>query len=260
MTIIKKTIRLFFIIFLFWGETCPAQDGSLASGLLLEAGRHFDRSEEKEALNIYLEVLKEEPQNFEALWHTSLIYARVGYRYDSKDEMMENYQKALTYAEKTLKLYPDKGYSHFVYAVAQGRISDLSNSQTRIKKSHIVKKHAQKAVEMLPDYAPAWHLLGLWHSKIANVGSARQFAAGLFSDGLPEGASNQKAVEYMQKAMHLQPEQTLRYKLDLARHYERAGEKNKAIQTLKEILQITPKNDIDRWNLERARELLNKLT
>jgi tetratricopeptide (TPR) repeat protein len=260
MISLKKTLSLFFIIFLAWGETCPAQITPSTDELLLEAGRYFDKSEERQALDIYLEVLKQQPRNFKALWRTSLIYARVGFRCNSEDEMMENYQKALTYAEKTLKLYPDEGYAHFVYAVANGRISDLSDAQTRIKKSYIVKKHALKAVELLPNYAPAWHLLGLWHSKVANVGSAKQFAAGLFSEGLPEGASNQKAVEYMQKAIQLQPGQTLRYKLDLARHYERAGETTKAIQMLKEVVQTSPKSDIDRWNLEQAKDLLEKLS
>lgn len=259
----KITFRHFITCFLMFSATATsiqAQQSAHPDSLLQKAHSYFNQSLEQQALAAYLDVLKTDSDNFEALWHTSLIYARVGYRYDSEEEMMVNYQKALTYAEKTLKLYPDEGYAHFVYAVANGRISDLSDSQTRIKKSHVVKKHAQKAVELLPNYAPAWHLLGLWHSKIANVGSARQFAAGLLSDGLPEGASNQKAVEYMQKAIRLQPEQTLRYKLDLARHYERAEENNKAIQTLKEIVQITPKNDIDRWNLERARDLLKKLS
>ncbi|MGN8225788.1 tetratricopeptide repeat protein [Gracilimonas sp. BCB1] len=259
----KNTYRYFLLCSLVLSATfgyTQAQQNTHPDSLLKTAHSYFNQSLEQQALAAYLDVLKAEPNNFEALWHTSLIYARVGYRYDSEKEMMENYQKALTYAEKTLELYPNKGYSHFVYAVANGRISDLSDSQTRIKKSYIVKKHAEKAVELLPEYAPAWHLLGLWHSKIANVGSARQFAAGLFSNGLPEGASNQKAVEYMQKAMRLQPEQALRYKLDLARHYERAGENSKAIQTLKDIVQITPRNDIDRWNLERARELLDKLS
>ncbi|MBO6584513.1 MAG: tetratricopeptide repeat protein [Gracilimonas sp.] len=259
----KITFRHFITCFLMFSAAATsiqAQQSAHPDSLLQKAHSYFNQSLEQQALAAYLDVLKADGDNFEALWHTSLIYARVGYRYDSEQEMMENYQKALTYAEKTLELYPDEGYAHFVYAVANGRISDLSDSQTRIKKSHVVKKHAQKAVELLPNYAPAWHLLGLWHSKIANVGSARQFAAGLFSDGLPEGASNQKAVEYMQKAIRLQPEQTLRYKLDLARHYERAGENNKAIQTLKEIVQIAPKNDIDKWNLERARDLLKKLS
>lgn len=255
----KKIMLLLFMLVYMGNENSLAQNASSSVDFLQEARQYFNKAEESKALEAYLKVLENYPQNFEALWHTSLIYARIGYRSDTKEEMMENYQKALTYAEKTLKLYPDKGYSHFVYAVANGRISDVSDSQTRIKKSHIVKKHAEKAVELLPEYAPAWHLLGLWHSKVANVGSAKQFAAGLLSDGLPEGASNKKAVEYIQKAIQLQPNQTLRYKLDLARHYDRAGEPQKAINVLKEVVQITPNNDIDRWNLERARSLLTEL-
>ena len=63
----------------------------------------------------------------------------------------------------------------------------------------------------------------------------------------------------MQKAIRLDPDQPLRYKLDLARHYERAGENAKATQTLKEVLKITPENYIDDWNLGQARELLSSL-
>ena len=259
MNYFSKTFSLLLLFFYMGYQTCLAQNSSGTDSLLTKAGELFSQSSENEALEIYLKALKSDPENFEALWRTSLIYARVGYRYDSKEEMMEKYRQALQYAEKALRLYPEKGYSHFVYAVANGRISDVSDSQTRIKKSHIVKKHAEKAVELLPKYAPAWHLLGLWHSKVANVGSAKQFAAGLFSDGLPDGASNKKAVEYIQKAIELQPEQTLRYKLDLARHYERAGEEEKATNILKEIVQLKPNNDIDRWNLERAQQLLEEL-
>lgn len=235
------------------------QHASSEDSLLTVAHSYFGQGEEQKALATYQRVLKANSTNFEALWHTSLLYARVGYRYDTEEEMMTNYQEALKYAEKTLRLYPNQGYSHFVYAIANGRISDLSDTQTRIKKSHIIKKHAEKAVELLPGYGPAWHLLGLWHSKVANVGAAQRFAAGLFSQGVPEGASNQKAVQFINKAITLNPEQTLRYKLDLARHYERAGEDEKAIQTLKEVLKITPENYIDEWNLDQARSLLSSL-
>jgi tetratricopeptide (TPR) repeat protein len=248
-------VALSFLLFTDIRGQTSVKTGSLID----EATSFFDESQEKKALNLYLKVLETDPQNFEALWHTSLLYARIGYRYESKKEMIENYNLSLKYAEQTLKLYPNEGYSHFVYAVANGRVSDISDSQTRINKSHVVKKHAEKAVELMPDYAPAWHLLGLWHSKIANIGSARQFAAGLFSKGIPKGASNEKAVQYMNKAISMNPEQTLRYKLDLAHHFERAGENQQAIETLKEIIQLTPQNYIDKWNLERAKELFSKL-
>ena len=250
---------LLMLILTFTIQTRGVGQSTSEDSLLTVAHSYFDQSEEKKALAAYQKVLKANSTNFEALWHTSLLYARVGYRYDSEEEMMSNYQEALKYAEKTIRLYPNQGYSHFVYAIANGRISDLSDTQTRIKKSHVVKKHSEKAVELLPDYGPAWHLLGLWHSKVANIGTAQKFAAGLFSQGVPEGASNQKAVQYMQEAIRLDPDQTLRYKLDLARHYERAGENAKATQTLKEVLKITPENYIDDWNLGQARELLSSL-
>ena len=255
----QKILLLFFIWFVILVEIGFAQKSPGTASLLQEAQQYFDQAQEKEALSIYLKVLKQAPDNFDALWHTSLIYARIGYRYDNKTEMRENYQKALEYAEQVLKLYPGKGPSHFVYAVANGRISDISDTQTQIKKSHIIKEHAEKAVELMPDYAPAWHLLGLWHSKVANISSAKKFAAGLISQGVPKGASNKKAVEYMQKAIQLQPEQILRFKLDLARHYVRAGQNQLAIHTLREVVQISPKNDIDEWNLKRAKALLEKL-
>ncbi|MDR9415798.1 MAG: hypothetical protein RI564_05910 [Gracilimonas sp.] len=227
--------------------------------LLDKASKNFSQSNETEALESYLEVLKFDKDNFEALWHISLLYARIGYRFESEQKMRTYYQRSLDYAEEVLNKYPEEGKAHFVYAVANGRISDISGSGERVEKSHVIKKHAEKAVDMMPDYAPAWHLLGLWHSKVANVGSAQKLAAGVFSKGLPKGATNQKAVEYIQKAMDLEPEQMLRFKLDLARHYQRSGEHKKAIAVLEEVITMDANNDIDKWNLQRASELLSDL-
>lgn len=227
--------------------------------LLSEAKQLFDEAREKEALNTYLEVLEKDENNFEALWHSSLLHARIGFRLDNKDEMMERYQKALEYAEKTMEYYPGKGHSHFVYAIAHGRISDLSDNKTRIEKSHIVKEHAEKAVEKIPEYAPAWILLGVWHSEVANINSARKLAAGVVSEGIPDGASNEKAEEYIKKALELDPAQAIRFKLDLGRHYLRTGETEKAVQALQEVLELEPQNEIDEWNLERAGKILEEI-
>ncbi|WP_020403619.1 hypothetical protein [Gracilimonas tropica] len=240
--------------------TAGAQTSSSRDELLADASQYFASSQEQKALDAYLQVLGSDKDNFEALWHVSLLYARIGYRLGSDKEMSGHYKKSLKYAERTLELYPDSGRSHFVYAVANGRLSDISGTNERLKKSHVVKEHAEKAVKLLPDYAPAWHLLGLWHSKVANVGSVEKFTAGLFSEGLPEGASNEKAEACIQKAIELDPSQSLRFKLDLARHYQRAGEEQKARYLLKEVVKMNAENSIDRWNLKRARELLEELS
>lgn len=249
-----------FFLVLGLSEVIKAQDSTTKDSLLQTAGEYFGEAKEKKALDTYLKILELEENNFEALWHVSLLYARIGFRFDSQDQKEDYYHKAFEFAEQTLKKYPDKGHAHFVYALANGRISDISDTQVRIEKSHIIKKHAEKAVKMIPDYAPVWHLLGIWHSEVANVGSAQKLAAGVFSQGLPEGASNSKAEQYIQKALELNPDQALRFKLDLARHYRRAGETEKAIQTLEAIIGIKPQNEIDEWNLERSRELLEELS
>lgn len=258
--VLNKNSYLMIILCLTIPDLAKAQDTPATDSLASKAAAYFEEAEEEEALETYLNVLDKEPEHFEALWHAALLYARIGFRMDSKKEMEDYYKRSLQIAKKTLELYPDSGYSHFVYAVAQGRISDISGSGTRIKKSHIVKEHADKAVELLPDYGPAWHLLGIWNSKIANIGSAQRFAAGIFSRGIPEGASNKKAEEYIKKALELKPDQVIRFKLDLARHYDRSGQKQKAIDILKEVVQEDSQNKIDEWNLKRASELLEELS
>lgn len=248
------------LLCLFITDLNMAQETTSSDALAGKAALFFENAQEEEALKTYLNLLNNDPDHFDALWHTALLYARIGYRTNSEQQREDYYKKSLEYAKKTLDQYPDSGYAHFVYAVAQGRISDVSGSSTRIEKSHIVKDHAQKAVELLPDYGPAWHLLGIWNSEVANVGTAQRLAANIFSNGLPDGASNDKAEEYIKKAMELKPEQVIRFKLDLARHYDRLGQKQKAIDILTEVTQESPRNDIDEWNLQRAKKLLRELS
>lgn len=256
----RKIVCPLIFLCLFFSEIAQSQSSASKDSLLQEASQLYDQAREEESLHTYLKVLEIEEDNFKALWRTSLLYARIGYRMDTDKEMMENYKTALSYAEKALEKKPESGYSHFVIAVAHGRISDLSKPQVRIKKSHLVKKHIQKSIQLIPEFAPAWHVYGLWHSKLANVGTGQKLAAGVFSKGIPKGASNQKAEEYILKAMEMDPKNELRYKLDLARHYRRAGQTQKAKDTLEEVLQFDPETDIDRWNLNRAQQILQEIS
>lgn len=258
--VLNKRFCLSILLCLAIPDLPKAQDTTAIDSLASKAAAYFEEAKEKETLETYLKVLDKDPKHFEALWHTSLLYARIGFRMDAKKDQKDYYKKSLEYAKNTLELYPNNGYTHFVYALAQGRMSDISDRGTRIEKSHIIKKHADKATKLLPNYAPAWHLLGIWHSEVANVGSFQKFASGFFSKGLPDGASNEKAEKFIKKALELKPEQVIRFKLDLARHYHRSGQEQKAIETLKEVVQENPQNKIAEWNLERARELLDELS
>lgn len=203
--------------------------------LLKEAEELFEAGDEKEALEVYLEVLDEESENYEALWNASLINSRLGYQLgdDEEEKQLEYYEEALDLADRAIEHHDDEGHSYYVKAVALGRWSDLQGNKTRVETSHEIKENIEKAAEIIPDYAPLWHLYGVFHSDIANISGAEKFAANLISEGVPDG-SNDKAEEYLKKAIEMMPECIL-FRLDLAKHYMKVDEDDKAKEVLEEI-------------------------
>ena len=121
-----------------------------------------------------------------------------------------------------------------------------------------MKEYAYRAVEMDPEFAPAWHLAGIWHSKLANVSRTERLAARLIYGSLPDGASNQKAVEYLNRAIDMD-QNVILFKLDLAQHYQETGQKKRAVETLETILDMQPVSLNDYYDLKEARERYEQL-
>ena len=224
---------------------------------LNRASEKFNVGEEEESLRLFLAVLNTDEDNYEALWNTSLIYARMGFRYDDESKMEEYYEKAKEMAEKTKEYHPDKGKSYYVYSVAVGRMTELMGKRDRIRAAHELEENIKKAAELEPEYAPIWHLYGVWHSDVANVSRAERFVARLISGRLPDG-SNEKAEEYLKKAVEMDGESFL-FKLDLVRHYIEMDEEDKARPLLEEILDMQPRTKDDPSNQKKAEELLKEI-
>lgn len=257
---INRYLHIFITFFYFlslFPLSANAQHKTSADSLLLKADEQIAAFDEKGAIETYKEVLSNDPDNFEALWNISVLHSTVGFRQE-KEEMQETYfNEAINYAEKALKLYPDEGLSYYAMAVAKGRIAELQGTRDKIRLSHEVQAYIQKAVDMLPDHALSWHLYGVWQSEVANVGRAERFAANFISQGIPD-ASNDLAEEYLKKASDLSPGNVL-IRYDLAKHYVRSGQKEKAIPVLEELITMEPKLKDGKRHISEARELLNDL-
>ncbi len=226
--------------------------------MIKEAEQKVEELDEESALEIYKAVLDKDPEHYEALWNASLLTTRKYYRKSDEDVQMEGYQKALEIAEKTLELYPDKGHSHYVYAVAKGRYADLEGTRDMIEASHEIEERIEKAIEKIPDYPPVWHLYGVWHSDIATANRAERTAASLISEGLPDDAEEDKAEKYLNKAIDMMPESIL-FRVDLAKHYLEIDETDKAREVLEEAASMEPKMMDDDDKKEEAKELLDEL-
>jgi len=256
------TRYLHYFLFIFFLILClsnpaNAQSETLVDSLLTKANNQVDNFDEKEAIKTYQKVLNEDPENFEALWNVSVLHSTVGYRLEDEDAREKYYNKATNYAQKALDNHPEEGLSYYAMAVAKGRIAELKGTRDKIRLSHEVQKNIRKAVDIQPNHALSWHLYGVWQSEVANVGRAERFAANFISEGLPD-ASNKKAEEYLKKAMELNPGNVL-IRYDLAMHYVRSDQEDRAIPVLEELLTMEPILKDGKRHLDEARKLLNDL-
>lgn len=256
---LKKFIPALFVLILASVILVPVHiEASDLDELIEKAKQNVDDKDEETALEIFKEVLEKDSENYTALWNKSLLTTRKYYRMDDEDTQLEGYKEALKIAEKVLDLYPDKGHSHYVYAVAKGRYSDLEGTRDMIEASHEIKDSVKKAAELIPDYAPVWHLYGVWHSDIATANRAERSAARLVSEGLPDDAEEDKAEKYLKKAIDMMPESIL-LRVDLAKHFIEIDEEEKAIEVLEEAASMEPKMMDDDDKKEEAKELLKEL-
>jgi len=256
----RFTANLFILTLAFFLSFSPAsfaQNGERVDSLLNKAKEQVDSFDEREAIETYKKILEKDSENFEALWNISVLHSTVGFRAGEEKKQEEYFNKAVDYAEKAVQEYPEEGLSYYALAVAKGRISELKGNKERIQLSHEVQENIQKAVDKMPDHALSWHLYGVWQSEVANVGGAERFAANFISEGIPD-ASNEKAEEYLKKAMELDPDSIL-IRYDLAMHYVRSDQEDKAIPVLEELLTIEPELKDGKRHLDEAEKLLNDL-
>jgi tetratricopeptide (TPR) repeat protein len=228
---------------------------------LMAAGNKL-RDEHKEALALtkYDKVLELSPTNYEALHNASLLYSRVGNRFGEADAAKKTtyFRKAKDLADRAIKANPTDAEGYFVMSVAMGRIALIAGSKERVAASTDIKKNAETALRYAPQHAGAWHILGRWNTKVANLNFAEKAAANMLFGGLPEGASNQNAVNCYLNALKYKPNYIL-YMYDLAWAYYNMGNKTKCKETLDALLKLKPVTEDDPGLQAEARDLLASL-
>jgi len=224
---------------------------------LQRADSLYHNYQDNQALSIYQDVLQQDSSVYVAVWRSSFLYARIGNRFDSKEKKKQYFKKSEKLAHKALQMKPDDAESNFVMAVAMGRMALISGPKDRVAASREIKKYAEKAARLDPQHSGAWHVLGRWNLEVANLNFAERMAANLLFGGIPE-ASNEKAVQYLQKAVSLRPDFIL-YRYDLARAYEKVGKEEKARDILVKALTLKPKTEDDPETLKKCQKMLDRL-
>lgn len=249
----KKAVSLLCLLLLTTVAFGQTVDELMASGIKLQ-----NANNESLALVKYKKVLELDKNNYEALHRASLLYSRVGHRMAEKEKKSEYFRKAKDLAQRAIEQNPTDAEGYFVMSVAMGRIALIAGSKERVAASTDIKKNAETALRYNKNHAGAWHILGRWNIKVANLNFAERAAANVLFGGLPEGASNENAIKCYKNALTYKPNYIL-YMYDLAGAYNYAKQTDKCKETLDKMLKLKPKTQDDRAILEEAEMMRSEM-
>lgn len=257
--IMKKSFALLLLLCIGLVGLAQTKEAQIAE-LMASAQKLRDANNEALALTKYQKVLELNPNHYEGLHNASFLYSRVGNRFSDEElaKKTEYFRKAKDLAQKAITQNPTDAEGYYVMSVAMGRIALIAGSKERVAASTDIKKNAETALRYDPKHAGAWHILGRWNIKVANLNFAEKAAANVLFGGLPEGASNQNAVNCYLNALKYKPNYIL-YLYDLAWAYYQMGNKAKCKETLEALLKLKPVTEDDPGLQAEAKSMLAEL-
>jgi tetratricopeptide (TPR) repeat protein len=212
----------------------------------------------KEALPAYQALLKTDSTNVNYLTGATYSYIKFAYYYLPEIEKMAYYKIAEKLAIKANALSKINADAPYVYAMVLGRINENASSKQKIANAKTIKALLDKAIELNPKLAGAYHILGRWHRTIANFGSVEKMMINSFYGGVPEGGSHQDAINCFMKAIAIEPK-FMMHQYELAQTYYDMGKKAEAKIWAQKALEITPLSDDDLKAKRECEALLKKL-
>jgi len=245
---------------------CPhcVNDGSEVSNLLQQADSLYAAFKTHEALQTLNRVLQLDPDNFEALAKSSRGHVDLGDlilegELDARERKLKEYRAAEEYARKAMKIDPQSTWGHFYVAASLGKIASQSPVSKQIDLSAEIRAEAEKALAADPQNGFAYHLLGIWHRKMAEVGhTSRVLASTFLWRSVPKGDLN-TSVDLFKKAITLNPN-LVSVHLELAKTYIALGKYDLARASLKTSLAQPIQFSDDPNHKKEAEKLLKEIS
>jgi tetratricopeptide (TPR) repeat protein len=244
---------------------CPhcINDSSAISRWLQKADELHTALKPKEALVELLKVLDRDPHHAEALSKIARVYIEFGDMIpevtpDWEARRLKQYQTAEQYARKAVKADPNLAWGYFYVAASLGSIAAVSPVAKQIDLAGEIRGFVEKALELDPQNGFAYHLYGVWHRKMAEIGKMQRVLASVFIGRSPPHGSLEKSIEYLKKAVSLNPTVIIS-RLELARSYVTLENWPTARNLLMSIRDLPPQFSDDPGYKQKAERLLEEL-
>ncbi len=195
----------------------------------------FREYKDAEALEKYELLLSANPEQLEALIKASIVCGRIGSRFTDDTHKGLYYQKAYTFAHKARSIDSLSAEPNYVMALSLSNMCQIVSLKDRMVQLNQIKMYLDDALAQDPRHAGAWHLMGRWAYKVANLSFAEKSANRLLTQLPLPTSTNQQAINAISKAIELDPSNLLYY-YDLARVQRESDLKSECVETLQRAL------------------------
>ncbi|MFA6029529.1 MAG: hypothetical protein WC969_06735 [Elusimicrobiota bacterium] len=226
----------------------PVPAVSASTGAFIEVDRlYLQRQLEGnlERSNALLEErLRSASDDPDALWRLGRGLTRLAERRKAPRERLELFERARLLLERSLSLREASADAHFWLGLALGRVGQTRGMLRSLFLVGPIKENMRRAIALDPGHGGAHHVLGEMLRQLPG------FA----------GGSKKRAISELETAVRLSPDWTANYPA-LAEAYLDAGERAKAVETLRRAFAVTAPADPGEHeeNLQDARGMLLKL-
>jgi tetratricopeptide (TPR) repeat protein len=184
--------------------------GQTAADHIKAGDESYAQFDDQKALEHYEEALKLEPQNYEALWKASRAKVDIAdvipaTEKDAKQRQMKLYTDGTAYAQKAIAANPNDTWGHFQFAAALGKKLLMLGKKEQVDGSKQIKAEIEKAIALDPTNDLAYHALGRWHRRMAEIGGAQRFFGSILYGSIPKGTF-EESEKYLKKAAEMKPD------------------------------------------------------
>lgn len=245
-----------------WPNIQAAEDPEVNKAVE-RAAALYKQFKTRDALVELERALKLDGDNLEALVWSARAYIDLGDLIpetgsDWQEKRKEKYRVAEEYAQKAAKIDPESTWAHFYMAVAMAKTAALSSVKEQIALAHEIRERVNKSIAMDPANGYAYHVLGVWHRRMAEIGGAKRFMALVFLQGSVPKGSMDKSVHYLKKAISHNPG-VITHHLELAKTYKALGKTELAKEHLDKVQMLPIQFSDDGEHKRNAKSLLEEL-
>jgi len=219
-----------------------------------EAYKSFDN---QSALEWYQKAIDSDSTSYEAAWKLARAFVDVGENLEG-DEMHKHYMSSQKYAQQAIRQNEEGSNGHLFLSIALGRVALQAGAKERMRLAKSIRVEAEAAIELDNTNDIAYHVLGRWHRRLADLSWIEKGFANVFLGGVPKDATVENSHKNFQKAIDLNPSK-ISHHLEMGITYLAMDDKKKATEEFNKVLELPQSDSDDTKHKESAKKFLEDL-